>query len=137
MTENKTEVPVESQLPDLASLLAKFKGSPTSEKIEEWKQEFGEVFCSGLSETELFLFRPLTWSEHKTLQKQLSTPPKEGEQAPTEEDYQESVVRKCLLWTSNDRTLQKGGTIPTLYEQVMANSNFVNPALAAALVIRL
>jgi len=133
----KEEVKPESGAPDLVKLLKEFKGSPSQQDIEAWKQEHGEIFVSGFSETELFIFRPLTWAEHKNLGKQLSKPLEEGEEEKTEDDMKEGVVDLCLLWTSVPNYMQKGGTIPTLFEQVMLNSNFVNPQVALAFVAKL
>jgi len=131
------EVKQEDEKPDLAGLLTKFPGAPNSVQIESWKEEHGEIFCSAFSETELFIFRPVTWREHKEFQKLLTTPPKEDEEPITEFDYQEQVVQAVLLWTSVKKLGSKGGNIPTLFEQVMANSNFCSPQVALQFVIRL
>jgi hypothetical protein len=129
---------VEEQKPfNPIELLQGFSGAPSSDKIEEWKQTFGEVFLQGFSETELFILRPLQWKEHKDLQKKVATPVKEGEEPMTELDYQASVVNLCLLWTSVKLPIQKAGTIPTLFEMIMLNSNFVDPRVAAQFSCRL
>jgi len=130
------EILEEDGPPNLPSLLAKFEGAPGSQQIELWKQEFGEVFVSGFSETELFVFRPLSWQEHKNINKQLSVQ-EEGEEPKTEFDLQELVVDTCLLWTSVPNFANKGGTIPTLFEQTMSNSNFLPPQLALSFVAKL
>jgi hypothetical protein len=135
-TEEVKEVE-ESGPPNLPSMLKKLEGHPSDEQIETWKQQYGEVFVSGFSETELFVFRPLSWKEHKDLTKALSTPVEEGEEPKTEFDLQELVVDTCLLWTSVPEFHKKGGTIPTLFEQTMANSNFVAPQIALSFVAKL
>jgi hypothetical protein len=132
----ETEV-AEDGPPNLAQLLAKFEGSPSSKQIETWKQQHGEIFCTGFSETEFYVFRPLTWKEHKELTKKLSAPTQEGEEPKTEADLQESVVDTCLLWTSVANFHQKGGTIPAIFEAVMLNSNFVNPQIVMQFTIKL
>ena len=139
MSSDKENVSQEQQeaAPDLASILSNFPGSPDSTQLESWKEEYGEIFCSGFSPTELFIFRPLSWKEHKNIQKKLVTPPAEGEEPLTEFDFQEMVVETCLLWTCVKNATNKGGTIPTLFEQVMMNSNFMDPRMAAAFVIKL
>jgi hypothetical protein len=53
---------------------------------------------------------------------------------------EEDTVTKCVLWASAEglTSLQnKAGTLTTLNEQVLQNSNFMNPAVAASLVIKL
>ena len=123
--------------PDLAQLLSVFPGSPSKERIEGWKQEHGEIFCSGFSETELFIWRPLSRREYVELQKALrqsqGTP-----QAMSELEYEDAVVTRCSLWSSTPSVLEKkGGSVSTLSEQIMLNSNFVPPAVASAYVIKL
>ena len=122
--------------PDLADLLSKFPDAPNTSAREALKQEHGEIFCSGFSETELFIFRPVTWGEHKNFQKKLVTPV-EGQEPMTEFDYQEMIVATCLLWTSVKNLSQKGGSIPTLFEQIMQNSNFISPQIASQFVVKL
>ena len=129
--------PVADAPPDLAQLLSVFPGSPSKERIEGWKQEHGEIFCSGFSETELFIWRPLARKEYVELQKALrqsqGTP-----QAMSELEYEDAVVTKCTLWSSTPSVLdKKGGSVSTLSEQIMLNSNFVPPAVASAYVIKL
>lgn len=124
--------------PDLASILKAYPNAPSAGQIEEWKKEFGEVFCSGFSETELYVWRTLSRPEWVSLQKRLRIAPKEDEEQFTELDMEEEVVNKCMLWSSNEKSLvSKGGTVSTISEQVMLNSNFVAPAVASALVIKL
>lgn len=136
-SEEKVSQEKQDKGPDLADILSNFPGAPNNSQLEEWKEEHGEIFCSGFSERELFIFRPLSWLEHKTVQKKLVTQPQQGEEPLTEFDFQEMVVETCLLWTSVKNAVQKGGTIPTLFEQVMMNSNFMPPQMAAAFVIKL
>lgn len=129
------EVPVADAPPDLAKLLSVFPGSPSKDKLEGWKQEHGEIFCSGFSETELFIWRPLSRREYVGLQKELRAP---GAQQMTELEYEEAVVAKCVMWSSAPNALErKGGSVSTLSEQIMLNSNFVPPAVASAYVIKL
>lgn len=132
-TETKVE---EKPGEGLKDILAAFSGSPSDEKIEGWKNDHGEVMCSGFSASEVFIFRPLTRQEYVQVQLTLS-------QAQSVEDQfgvEQQIVETCLLWASEPglKSLQsKGGSLSTLHEQVMQNSNFVNPAMAAALVIKL
>jgi hypothetical protein len=139
--ENKTEKPVEPAapvIPDMVQLLSTFENSPSQTDIESWKQKFGEIFVSGFSETEMFVWRPLQRGEYVSLQKKLREPSKETGEQPSELDFEEWVVQTCILWSSNKKIcLQKGGTVTTLSEQIMTNSNFLNPQMAAMLVMKL
>jgi hypothetical protein len=118
----------------LAAILAEFPQSPTEIRIEQWKQNHGEVYCSGFSEEELVVWRPINRREFVQLQETV-----QGAGVSTLE-LDEEVVRKCLLWTSpKARTAleHKAGSLTTLNEQIMQNSNFINPQMASALVVKL
>ncbi len=117
---------------ELLEALSKFKDAPDGVKLEEWKQLHGEVFCSAFSDDEVFIWRTLNRKEYVTIQK---TP---REQPLSEFEFQELIVNSCLLWASNKQSLvTKGGSVTTIAEQIMLNSNFVAPAVAASLVLRL
>lgn len=114
-------------------LLAALDNAPNAEQIEAWKQEHGEVFCSVLSTEELLILRPLKRREY--LQLQL-----EAQQQQVPIDGEEKVVKTCLLWASEVamKSLDtKAGSLSTLQEQILQNSNFVAPQVAAALVVKL
>lgn len=127
--ENATEQQP-AATPDLASLLAQIPGAPDAAALEKWKQVHGEIFCSGFSDDEIFIWKPVNRREYLEIQKAV--------QANQEADFSELVVRKCILWSSSERALElKAGSIPTLSEQIMQNSNFMPVQLAANLVIKL
>lgn len=117
--------------PSLPGLLAKFKEAPDQEKIDQFKAMHGDVFISAFSEDEIFIFRALNRLEWRTLQIKL--------QEGTIDTFQheEQIVATALLWKSVSNLDKKAGTIPTLAEQVVQNSNFLSPAAAASLVGRL
>src|SRR3990167_1155588 len=125
MSEEEVKKEEENQGPDLSTILAGFSDSPKQDQIEKWKQEHGEVFCSGLSATELFIFRPLKRREFVELQLALS----QAQEPVTQYKVEEDTVQKCILWATAPglSALQlKAGTLSTLNEQVLQNSNFVN-----------
>ena len=127
----------EPGVPDISQVLAAYDKAPSQADIELWKNKYGDIFVSGFSDTELFVWRPLQRGEYVNLQKQLRTPATDGS-APTELDFEEWVVEACVLWSSDDKlVLRKGGTIGTLSEQIMSNSNFMPPNYAALLVAKL
>ena len=128
MAEEKEEAAL-----TVTDLLSVIPGAPGPEQIESWKQEHGEIFCSALSNTELLIFRPLKRREFLELQLM-------AQQQTTPVDGEELLVKKCVLWGS-DTALKsldnKAGSLSTLQEQILQNSNFVAPNVAAALVVKL
>lgn len=129
------EVPAEEG-PNPGQALFAFPDSPTKDQIEAWKQEHGEVFCSGFSAVELFVFRPLKRAEFVELQILLS----QTQGNVSQFEVEENTVNKCILWASEPARKAltvKAGTLTTLHEQVLQNSNFVNPAMASVLVVKL
>jgi hypothetical protein len=115
--------------PNLKEILKTIPGAPSDTDIETWKQQFGEVHVSGFSEEELFIWHPISRAAYLELQKK----------AQSEEiDFERAVVDTCLLW-SLDTTIfdRKGGSLPTLSEQIMIHSNFMNSAMASMLVMKL
>lgn len=131
MSEAENPAPEEAQeksfVEKLRELLSEFPNSPDETVIENWKVEHGDVFCSALSEEELFVFRAVTRREHRDIQAT----------AEDDSDYELKVVSTCLLWSSVADLEKKGGTLPTLLEQIMQNSNFMPPQLAGQLVVKL
>src|SRR5271157_2936933 len=80
----------------VASAFGAFPGAPSSEQIEQWKAKFGEVYCSGFSETELFVWRPVNRQEFTKLQVDAAS-----SQTPvTQLDIEEKIVTNCILWAS-------------------------------------
>jgi hypothetical protein len=133
------EAPVEEKEDkekSLADALSVFPGAPSQADIEGWKAKYGEVFCSGFSETELHVWRPVNRAEFVEMQTMLA----QADVPVTQLDVEEQMVAKVVLWSSPlavSALSQKAGSLTTLYEQIMQNSNFVSPQVAAALVIKL
>lgn len=121
--------------PAFEEYMAGIPGAPAREQVEQWKQQFGEVLCSGFSETEIFIWRPITRAEFITLQTVMAQ-----QQDATQYDFEERLVETCVLWASplgQESLRTKAGSLSTLQEQIMQNSNFMNPAVASALVVKL
>lgn len=144
VTEQKvsTEQCQENIVMALMSALAKFPNAPSQDTILQWKTEH-DVMASGLGEDEIYLWRPITRLEYKSLRQQVLTqaqqPLKQGE-VPFDPDtaFAEAIVDNCILWASKPDTLKrKAGSYEVLHEQIMLNSNFINPTMAAQLVIKL
>ena len=139
-TEEKIETP-ETEAPDLGKFLQDFPNAPTVEKINEWKVTYGEVFCSGFSELELFVWKPLSRRDYLSLQIEITQRAQAQQlEDPPEIELERRIVETCILWGSELalKALElRAGTVPTLHEQIMLNSNFMNSAMAAALVVKL
>ena len=131
MSETEDSAPEMAQektfVEKLRELLSGFPNHPDESVIENWKNDHGDVFCSALSEDELFVFRAVSRKEHRDIQAA----------SEDESDYELRVVTTCLLWSSVPDLERKGGTLPTLLEQIMQNSNFMPPQLAGQLVVKL
>lgn len=135
MSEEKQEE-VQEETPNLASLLKNFANAPDETQIESWKQAHGEVLCSGMSETELYIWRPLTRMEFADLQAKALA----NQEQVSNLVHEEQIVNQCVLWCTEPggkALTNKAGTLTTLHEQIMQNSNFVDPRMAAALVVKL
>ena len=136
MTEEVQEEVSAPNVPDLTAILSAFEGAPTPDQIEEWKQQFGDVFCSGFSDLEIFIWRPLTRKEYVDMQVQIAQ-----SQSPVNTyEVEETVVKQCLLWASTlgTRSLtKKAGSLSTIQEQILQNSNFISVQVASQLVFKL
>lgn len=64
--------------------------------------------------------------------------PEEGKEPMTDLDFEDAVVGQCVLWGADMNILKnKGGSVSTLSEQIMTNSNFMAPAMASVFVMKL
>ena len=135
-TTETTEPTQEEQMAEnLQTLLANFPGSPDQTQIDAWKAQYGEVFVSGFSDTEIYLWRTITRPEYIALQKKLQVPG-----VPIDPfKLEDGVCDVCVLWKSTTTTWDEGkaGTPNALSEQIMQNSNFLNPQAASMLVVKL
>ena len=131
MSEEKS---VEAEAPlGLADILKKYPTAPSSEQIELWKTQYGEVFVSGFSETELYLWRPVKRPEWVKLQMKA-----QEVQADTFK-FEEMVCETCILWSSVAGSVGEGkaGSASALNEQILSNSNFLTPQQSSLLVAKL
>jgi len=134
--DEEMESPIDEAIRSLAVILSEYPKSPSEVSIEKWKRNHGEVFCSGFNEEELIVWRPINRREFVELQETIQN----SDQPVSNFDLEEKVVSKCVLWSSEkgQQALEhKAGSLSTLNEQIMQNSNFVNPQMAAALVVKL
>lgn len=124
--EEQKELSLEEKL---AELLKDFEGSPSTTQIEAWKQTHGDVFATAFSEKEFFVFRAVSRSEYKRIQEEVG-------KSNDPDLFETLAIQNCLLWSSVSVDA-KAGTVPTLCEQIMQQSNFMPPEAAAQLVIKL
>jgi hypothetical protein len=134
-SSEKDEEKKDEQSPSLVSILKQYPSAPSQEQIEQWKVLHGDLFVSGFSETELYVFRALKRKDWIELQVIASKP----ENKVDEYRFQELVCDRVLLWKSVDVSWAdgKGGTPTTLQEQILQNSNFMSPQAASCLVCKL
>lgn len=131
-SQEQAQEPTEPSFEEkVRGLLARFEGAPEAATVEGWKGQFGDVFVSAFSNDEIFIFRSLRRNEYADLQDKVAS----GEMSPLAQE--EATVNTCLLWTSVKDLSAKAGTIPTLLEQILQNSNFIPPQLAAQFVAKL
>lgn len=129
------EALAEEQGENIYDLLADI-GGPGEAQIERWKAQFGDVLVTAFDPRRIFVWRTLTRREYRQMQAMLQTPEAKIDQF----DYEEMLVKTCVLWPALDEKSfadGKGGTPSTLAEQIMQNSDFFNPVQASALVMKL
>jgi len=130
---SEPEVKVEEPKKELTDFLQDLPGAPGKAQIEKWKAIYGEVFGTGFSETEIYLFRPLRRSEHRELQLLLNDPEKQIDQLK----YEEIVCDKCVLYPAQNDWEARAGAATTLAEQIFQNSRFLSPQAASLIVMKL
>ena len=129
------QTPEEQMAANLQNMLKQFPGAPDQAQIAAWKKQHGDVFVSGFSEKEIYLWRTITRPEYIKVQQELQAPGQPVDQFKMEE----SVCEVCVLWKSTTASWAEGkaGTPNALAEQIMQNSNFLAPQQASMLVVRL
>jgi hypothetical protein len=156
--EVKASEPVEAlpeTPPDLLSIIKDLPDAPSQVTIDGWKAKYGNVFVSGFSETEVYIWRAINRAEYKKMQIaqqieaatiQLGENPSKEEVATkvssavdAEFDREDQMVSQCLLWPklTPEELSVKAGTVPSLMEQISQNSNFLTAQQASILVMRL
>jgi hypothetical protein len=136
-TEVKQEEVVQDQ--DPKALLAGVPGFPPKDQIDAWKSQFGEISCSAFSDEELFVWHPVSRQSYSAIQMEILAARQQNAQV-TDTDVEMRTVAECLLWSSEEGTKSldtKGGSISSLYEQIMFSSNFLPPAMATSMIIKL
>lgn len=143
--EENTEIKEETQATEkqvsenpadnLSQVLKSFPDAPDQAQIDAWKKQYRDIFVSGFSETEIFIWRTVRRPEFVEMQTRLNDPNDPMDNWKIEE----WVCSKCVLWSSTKEAWEEGkaGTPQTLSEQIMQNSNFMSPQAASVLVAKL
>ena len=119
----------------LADMLAELPDAPSKGKIEKWKEIHGEIFCSGFTDEEIVVWRPMNRREFVLLQEEA-----QSNKEVNQYDLEERVVANCILWQTvqaEKAFQQKAGSLTTLNEHIMQNTNIMNPQVASAYVFKL
>jgi hypothetical protein len=109
------------------------QGGPAPTEIDALKAKHGDVFVTAFTTEEVFIFRSVKRGEYRQLQLDMANPELKLDQY----DFEDRLCQLCVLWPKNSSALQKAGTATSLSEQIMQNSNFLNPQQAAAIVMKL
>jgi len=98
-----------------------FPEGPTMNQIDQWKEEYGQIYMTEVTEEDIFLWRILSRKEFKDIMKL-------GEADALYRE--EKVCEKCILWPEEysfeEITNGKAGAPTVLAEQIMEKSGF-NP----------
>lgn len=153
MNDQQEQETIEEDKPKtFLDIIKDFPNAPNQAIVDEWKAKYGDVYFSGFSETECYIWRALTRREYRQMQidAQIMSSKKEPlnqvelearikENIDATFAQEEEVVARCLLWPklTVEELNNKAGTVTTLLEQIMQNSNFVTPQQAAALVVKI
>jgi len=137
-TETKDVEQEEQKEETIVDVYKKVASRPSDQQVEQWKAKYGDVFVSGFSNDEVYVWRAISRKEWIVLQTELEEAQKNNVQLNPMK-IEESMVAKCLLWRSLEVSWDdsKAGTLSTLHEQIMQNSNFYTPQGAAMLVGKL
>lgn len=136
MSEANTEVTQEeaTQERTIYDVLNDIPGAPTKVQIEKWKAQYGDIFVSGFSDEEVFVWRPIRRKEYAKLQQLAADPKNEIDQLK----HEELVCETCVLYPEAPFDWdKKAGTASTLAEQIFQNSHFVSAGAASLLVVKL
>ena len=95
--------------------------APGRHEIEAWQGQFGVVYVSSVSGSDIYLWRTISRNEYKQMARSGAL--------NEEQRAEESIVRKCLLFPSaKDRFMieSPAGVIRTINTQILYQSGFVS-----------
>ena len=133
-TEEKQSEQQQNPVQQLMDVLKQFPTAPTQDEVEKWKTKYGDVFVSGFSDNELFIWRTINRREWLDLQLKMSQ-----KENTSQMELEELICEFCVLWKSIKLSWSEGkaGTPSVLHEQILQRSNFMNPQTAATMMLKL
>lgn len=143
-TEPAPAPPVEETMEDkVKNVLRSLPKAPSEAQIEAWKKEHGStgVFVTAFSEKEAYVYTYIRRGQWIKLKEALAKAV-EAEMVQDQENWtREKIVSYGVLWP---RPLDekffynsRAGTIDTLYQMIMLQSHFLQPAQAMNLTAQL
>lgn len=124
--------PVEQKVNALLNMLKEFDNAPDEADIYNWKEKFGKIFVTSVSGSDVYIFRTIKRNEYKGIA--------EGGGMDKAFSFQDSVVRKTLLWPKPDPLFissSDAGVIETLFDNIMFTSGFIPKDQALSMIDRI
>lgn len=133
----------------LEYLQANFEGAPSEDDIKRWRRTHGDVFITGLTDDEVFVWRTVKRLEYKNILTRVASAAQamartQSAMTNAEEGrnslFMEEVCKTCVLWPEinvDQLTFSKAGTMDTLCNLILEASNFVSHGLAVRLTRKL
>lgn len=141
--------PQEEEKDLLSQLEEEYPEFPGRKAVEIWKKDFGDVHAYlPPGDRKIYLFRPLRRIEHRSIRQGVSAFQKtaiaEADPGAVDDELHQKVAEHCLLFpdpraifTVNGLNTMPAGLLQTLFNLVMAHSNFESPQSALQRTYRL
>lgn len=135
----------QEEIDPLEYIQANFDNAPSSSDVELWKQRFGDVFITGLTDDEVFIWRTVKRLEYKNIMARVAAAMQtmaktQTAMANVDEGrnslFIEELCKTCILWPSIDQNqlaFSKAGTLDALANLILEGSNFLAHSLAVRL----
>jgi len=120
-----------SPIDELLITLEEYADTPDKYTLESWRDIHGMFFVSSINGEDMFIWKTLKRMEYKSIA--------QSGALEQQELFENSVVRKCLLWPAPSQQFLVGtdaGIVPTLFKQVMHKSGFVSDDVAISMIRR-
>lgn len=137
------EVSPEERLREqIMGALKSLKNAPSEAQIMAWKKEFGDnaINVIALNETDVYVFTYIRRAQWQKINETVQTVVKSDSSKNGEELLKEKVVQYCVLWPKLSLEFMynsRAGTADTLFNVIMAHSNFLQLSQAMMLTTQL
>jgi hypothetical protein len=128
----------------IMELLASTPGAPTAAQIEGLKRKYGQngVHVTALGEGDVYLYTYLRRSQWKKIQELVSKAAQAQVGGDPNDMLKEKVIQYCVIWPKEVSTVEflysaRAGVMDTLYNMIMLQSYFLEPAQALQLTVTL